>query len=89
MNELKALWSRTLGPPPPDEQFFIWMESHDTKIVRTGILKAAAKNQAMLGQMSQDHRVRFASKVMSTLTALAKEHAANKEKLAQEFGGNR
>ena len=39
----------------------------------------------MGGGMSQDHKIRFASKVMLTLSAQREEHAANRECLRQEF----
>jgi hypothetical protein len=35
--------------------------------------------------MSEDHKVRFASKVMLTLSAQREEHAANRKKLCEEF----
>jgi hypothetical protein len=65
------------------------MESHPADVVRHGILKAAMKNQIMNGGMCQDHRIRFASKVMLTASALHQEHAENREKLRQEFDGIR
>lgn len=82
------LWAKTLGKPTPSEQqFVIWMESHPSDVVRYGILRTATKNQMMGGSMSQDHRIRFASKVMLTLSALRQENATNHEKLRQEFEG--
>jgi hypothetical protein len=87
MHELRTLWERTLGTPPPDEQFVIWTESHAAEIVRRAILKTASKNQQLGGEMCQDHRVRFASKVMNTLSTQNQEHAANKERLRREMGG--
>jgi hypothetical protein len=87
MRELMTLWERTLGTPPADEQFVIWTESHTADIVRRAILKTATKNQTLGGRMTQDHRVRFASRVMLTLSAQQDEHRANREKLRQEFEG--
>ena len=87
MRELINLWGRTLGKPPAEQQFVIWSESHAATIVRQAILKTATKNQTMGGGMSQDHKVRFASKVMLTLSAQREEHAANRECLRQEFEG--
>jgi hypothetical protein len=84
---LVNLWERTLGTLPPEQQFVIWSESHTPDIVRQAILKTATKNQTMNGGMSQDHKIRFASKVMLTLSSLREEHAANREKLRQEFEG--
>ena len=85
MNELISLWQRTLGNPPRNEQFAIWMESHPSDIVRSAILKTASKNQILGGTMTADHKIRFASKVMLTLSVQRKEHAANRERLAREF----
>jgi len=78
MHELRTLWERTLGTPPPDEQFAIWIELHHPDIVRRAILKTAIKNQQMNRTMSSDHRFRFASRVMMTLTEQAASNAANK-----------
>ena len=86
MRELKSLWERTLGTPPSEQQFVIWAESHPADIVRRGILKAAAKNQTMGGAMSDDHKVRFASKVMLTLSAQGEQNAANRARLDEDFG---
>jgi hypothetical protein len=44
MRELISLWERTLGTPPSETQFIVWMESYDAKIVRRAILKTAGKN---------------------------------------------
>src|SRR5258705_7438433 len=85
MRELINLWERTLGTPPAEQQFIIWLESHSADVVRHGILKAATKNQTMNGGMSQDHKIRFASKEMLTLVALRQENAANHEKFRKEF----
>ena len=86
MRELKSLWERTLGTPPADEQFIIWVESHQRDIVRRAVLKTATKNQTMAGTMSLDHKVRFASKVMLTLSAQREENAANRARLNEDFG---
>ena len=85
MHELISLWQRTLGTPPPEQQFVIWAESHPIDIVRRAILKTATKNQMMGGAMSDDHKVRFASKVMLTLSAQREENAANRERLREDF----
>ena len=53
----------------------------------TEILRAATKNQTMGETMSQDHRIRFACKVMLTASALRKENAEKHERLRQEFEG--
>ena len=62
MCQLIHLWERTLGTPPAEQQFVIWSESHASDIVRQAILKTATKNQTMGGTMSDDHRIRFASR---------------------------
>ena len=85
-NSLKVLWEKTLGVLPADEQFAIWEELHSPETIRKAILKTAMKNQGMNGQMTPEHRLRFASKVMSTLTAQDVEHAKNREALQREFG---
>jgi hypothetical protein len=87
MRELIELWSKVLGVPPSERQFLIWMESHPADVVRNGILKAAMKNQQMGGTMSEDHKIRFASKVMLTASAQRKANALNREKLQAEMSG--
>jgi hypothetical protein len=89
MNDIKTLWGRLLGKIPSDQQFDYWSASHALDIIKQGILKTAQKNLSNGGTMDDDHKIRFASKCMLTLTARDKEHAENREKLRQEFGGNR
>lgn len=86
MNSLKILWENTIGESPTKEQFAIWEELHSPEVIRQAILKTGMKNQQMGGTMDSDHRLRYASKVMLTLTAQHAEHAANRERLRQEFG---
>jgi hypothetical protein len=80
MRELIELWAKVLGTPPSDQQFVIWLESHDADVVRRGILKAATKHLQMGGTMSQDHAIRFASKVMLT-TEASREYVAHQDEL--------
>jgi hypothetical protein len=87
--KFKDLWESTLGTAPTKEQFAIWAALHSSGIIKQAILKTAMRNQSMNGTMDQDHRLRYASKVMLTLSAQREEHAENREKLRQEFGGNR
>ncbi len=87
MHDLIILWTKVLGTPPTEQQFVIWTESHAADIVRQAILKTATKNQTMGGTMTEDHKIRFASKVMLTWSAQKKEHVANREKLRQEMEG--
>jgi hypothetical protein len=87
MNELKALWGRLLGRIPSDQQFDFWSALHSPEVIRQGILKTTQKNLSVGGTMSEDHKTRFASKVMLTLSAQREENVANSEKLSQEFEG--
>lgn len=84
--KFKSLWESTLGEAPTKEQFSIWEELHTEEIIRRAILKTAMKNQSLKGAMDSDHRLRYASRVMQTLTEQVAEYAVNKEKLEQEFG---
>ena len=84
--KFQTLWENALGEPPAREQFVIWAELHSAVIIRQAILKTAMKNQSLKGAMDLDHRLRYASKVMQTLTERVAEHAVNQEKLRQEFG---
>jgi len=83
--DLPILWESTIGARPPKEQFAIWEALYSTETIRRAILKTAMKNQSLNGQMSQDHRMRFASRVMMTVTEQALEHAANKARLHDEM----
>ena len=62
------MWERVLGTPPAKAQFELWTELHSLETIRRGILKTGTKNMAMHGTMSDDHKIRFASKVMNTKT---------------------
>jgi len=63
--DLVALWERLLPlPAPPERQFALWLEMHAPQIVRHGVLETA-KKYTILGAMSEDHAVRFASKCMN------------------------
>ena len=87
MNELKALWGRLLGQIPSDAQFDFWTAMHSPEVIEHSILKTTQKNLSVNGTMSQDHKVRFASKVMLIQSERNMSHAANREKLRQEFEG--
>lgn len=86
LTELITLWERTLGTPPNEQQFAIWAELHSQGTVRRAILKTAIKNQRLNGTMSPDHKFRFASRVMMTLTEQAVTNAANRARLDEEVG---
>jgi hypothetical protein len=58
---------------------------YPVEIIRKGILKTAIKNQNLGGTMTQDHRLRFANRVMQSALKDAEEHAVNKERLREEF----
>ena len=68
LSDYKSLWSTFLGTPPSDQQFKLWMALHNEAAVRHGILKTAQKNIVLDGTMSDDHKIRFASKVMNAST---------------------
>jgi hypothetical protein len=80
LENVRELWMKVLGEPPSDQQFGVWLESHGADVVRRGILKAATKNLQMGGTMSQDHAIRFASKVMLT-TQAAQRYVAHQNEL--------
>lgn len=82
--ELMTLWERTLGTLPNEQQFAIWTELHSQDTVRRAILKTAIKNQQLNGTMSPDHKFRFASRVMMTLTEQAANNAANRARNEQQ-----
>jgi hypothetical protein len=84
-DDSKTLWAKTLGELPNDEQFFLWTNLHTLEVVRQAILKTAGKNLQMGKTMTAEHKVRFASKVMLTLTAQNATNARNREALRQEF----
>lgn len=65
---LMNMWTRVLGDPPLIQQFELWACTHSPGTIERGITKTAIKNLRLGGAMSQDHRVRFASKVMQTRT---------------------
>jgi hypothetical protein len=85
-NTLKALWEKTLGVSPTDEQFYLWTNLHTLEVVRQAILKTAGKNLQMGKTMTEEHKVRFASKVMLTITSQNTVNARNRGALRQEFG---
>jgi hypothetical protein len=90
MRELKTLielWTRLLGEPPTEQQFLIWAELYPVEVIRKGVLKTAIKNQNLGGTMTQDHRVRFANRVMQTAVRDTEDHAANRARLRDEFEG--
>jgi hypothetical protein len=84
-NNLKELWEKTLGVSPTDEQFYLWTNLHTLEVVRQAILKTAGKNLQMGKAMTAEHKVRFASKVMLTITSQNTANARNREALRQEF----
>lgn len=86
MTTLKNLWSSLLGNPPEDEQFTVWSELYTPEVIRQAIVKTAAKNLSLGKTMSLDYKTRFASRVMIVQTERNREHAANRERIAQQFG---
>ena len=82
--DLISLWERVLGSPPSKEQFAIWAELHSLETMHRAILKTAIKNQKMGGSMTQDHRERFASKVMDSKTHDRQKAAGQRYLVASE-----
>lgn len=78
--DLKNTWAKLLGTIPSDAQFDFWAAMHSPETIRHGILKACQKNLSTGCAMSDDHKVRFASKVM--LTSTAQKSAGQKQKEA-------
>ena len=65
LTDLKTFWASVLGEPlPSDANFAVWAELHTYETIHHGILKTGMKNLSLNETMSQDHKVRFASKVM-------------------------
>ena len=87
LTTLIELWTKVLGEPPTEQQFLIWAELYPVDVIRKGVLKTAIKNQNLGGMMTQDHRVRFANRVMQTAVRDAEDHAANRERLRDAFDG--
>jgi hypothetical protein len=86
LTELTALWGRLIGNAPSQQQFEIWLASFGYELVKQGILKTAAKNMSLDGQMNPGHRVRFASKCMIVRAQRDVENAANRAAIAEEMG---
>jgi predicted deacetylase len=83
--ELNTLWAKTLGELPDEEQFYLWTNLHTSEVVRQAILKTAGKNLQLGKTMTAEHKVRFASKVMLTLTAQNTANARNREALQADM----
>jgi len=88
LTQLIQLWKSTMGNPPSPEQFAIWGALHSPEVIRKAIVKTAVRSQTMNGRMEQDHRLRFASKVMMSLTEQYSQNAQNQDRLRQEFTPN-
>lgn len=84
---MQELWRSTLGCPPMLEQFGLWAALHTEDVIKKAILRTARKNIELGGTMSQEYRVRFASRVMLVQSQRDAEHAANREKLQAEMSG--
>jgi hypothetical protein len=85
MHDIIALWKKLLGDAPSEEQFDFWERLHTPEVVQQAILKTMGKNLALGKKMDLDYKVRFASKVMLTMTARKEAHAANKARLQEEM----
>src|SRR5438128_2718256 len=78
VQELKTLWTGTLGADCPDDaQFQIWAGIRSVDVIRWAITKAAIKNQKSLLRgangtkrepmskpMSTEHRIKYVSSVL-------------------------
>jgi hypothetical protein len=84
---LIELWRKLLGDSPTEPQFLIWGELYPVEIIRKGVLKTAIKNQNLGGTMTQDHRIRFANRVMQSAAKDVEDNAVNRQRLSQEFDG--
>lgn len=84
-DDLKKLWASLMDNPPAKEQFEVWLVLHTPDVVKRAIAKTAAKNLSLGKTMTDEYKLRFASKVMLTQTERRAEHTANKEKLNAEF----
>ena len=80
MSELKILWGKLLGTIPGDAQFDFWAAVHSPETIHHGILKTAQKNLSTGSTMTDDHKVRFASRVMLSST----EQSLNGKKSAAQ-----
>ena len=80
-------WGRLVGRTPSDQQFEFWSVKHSPEVIKQGILNAAQTHLSSGRTMSDDHKLRFASKVMLTLSTQREQHARNREKLRQQFEG--
>lgn len=87
--KLQELWRSTLGCPPMLEQFGLWAALHAEDVIKKGILRTARKNIELGGTMSQEYRVRFASRVMLVQSQRDAEHAANRARLAADMEAQR
>jgi len=87
MHELIELWKKLLGEPPTEQQFLIWGELYPVGIIRKGVLKTAIKNQNLGGTMTQDHRIRFANRVMQSAAKDVEVNAANRARLCDDLEG--
>jgi hypothetical protein len=87
MRELIDLWKKLLGEPPREQQFLIWGELYPVEIIRKGVLKTAIKNQNLGGTMTQDHRLRFANRVMQSAAKDVEVNAVNRARLCEELDG--
>jgi hypothetical protein len=75
---LMGIWERTIGKAPPAAQFEIWSVMHTPEVIKESILVTARKNLQLGGNMTEEHRGRFASGVMRTRTIRNAQNAANR-----------
>ena len=68
-----SLWDCTLTSTPTEQQFHLWGSLYPFDVIQLGIQRTAKKNLELAGQMTPEHRIRFASKVMSTRVEILQE----------------
>lgn len=89
MQALIELWTKTLGETPPQEQFEVWSALYVPEVVRRGIIKTAEKNLNLGRTMTQDHKIRFASKVMAVWVRELGTRGKAAERVEVEVNGNK
>jgi hypothetical protein len=66
---VKELWSSLIpGELPNDYSVSLWLSKYDLGTIKIAVEETAAKAFNMVGRMTLDHKVRFASSVMRSKT---------------------
>jgi len=73
---LKQLWCSLMSDLCPDErQFLVWLNLHPVDRMAYSVRRTASKNVKLKGTMTQEHAVRFCSKVANNLKSEAEAAA--------------